>query len=183
MSKADFFLQLQERLRGLPHEEQQNILRVYEELFRQAELNGKSEREIIESLGFVPVPIPPHSPHAGFPGGKPARSAENGVRAVVASVALFFFNLIFILPFYITAAALLFSFSLISFLFTFSSIWIILGTGIPSTLTMLLLEVFLTLFLTGAGVLMGIGLWKANRGFIRLTKRYVGLNLKLIKGE
>lgn len=180
MSKADFFLQLQERLRGLPYEEQQNIIRVYEDLFRQAELSGKSEREIIQSLGYVPVPVPPQPPRTGAAA---MRSAESGVRSVVAAIALLFFNLIFVLPFYAAAALTLFSFSLVSFLFTFSFIWIVLGTGIPNTLAMLMTEIFMTLLLTGSGVLLGLGMWKVNRGFLKLTKRYFKMNMKLIKGE
>jgi uncharacterized membrane protein len=185
MSKADFFLQLRDRLRGLPYEEQQDIVRVYEDLFRQAEENGKSERDIIESLGYVPVPAPypTYPPQAADPYGKPVRSNNNGVRVIVASIALGLFNLIFILAPFIAAAAMLFSLSLISFLFMFSFIWIVLGTGAPVSMTMLMVEIFIGLTLTGAGVLLGIAMWKSSRGFIRLVKRYIRLNLKLIKGE
>ncbi|WP_438447362.1 HAAS signaling domain-containing protein [Gorillibacterium sp. sgz5001074] len=183
MSKAAFFLQLQDRLRGLPYEEQQNIIRVYEDLFRQAELSGKSEREIIESLGYVPVPMPPQASEPSRIGADLGLTARNGVRSVASTVALLFFNLIVVLAPFLTVAALLFTFSVLSFLFTFSSIWILFGTGVPTSLTLLLTEVFTALLLTGAGVLMGIGLWKINRGFLKLTQRYIRLNLKLIKGE
>jgi uncharacterized membrane protein len=180
MSKADFFIQLQERLRGLPYEEQLNILRVYEDLFRQAEAGGKSEKEIIESLGFTPVPMPAQASYERPP---VYRKPSSGLRATIAAVSLVMFNLIFILGPFIAIAATLFSLSLTAVLFTFSSVWVIIGTGIPDTMNILLLEIFTTLTLTGLGVLLGIGMWKLNYWFIALVKRYLALNLRLVRGE
>lgn len=178
MSKAQFFHHLRERLRGLPDEEQQSIIRVYEELFQKAESNGKSEREIIESLGFQPN-------DSFIPSlGRPSRNfAETGIRIGVAAIALGFFNIIFILGPFIAVSALLFALTLTAVLLACSSIWIVIGTGVPETLTTLLLEIFTALTFTGLGVLLGIGMWKADRLFLTLVKRYVRLNLKLIKGE
>jgi uncharacterized membrane protein len=179
MSKADFFLQLQDRLRGLPAEERHNIMQVYEDLFRQAEAGGKTEQEIIQSLGFIPVPM-----NAPAPAERQRRSMGTfGPRNIIAAVALFFFNLIFILGPFIAVSAVLFSFSLVAVLFTFSSVWVIIGTGIPTSADVLLLEVFTSLTLSGLGVMLGIGMWKLGRGYIALVKRYTALNFRLIRGE
>lgn len=180
MSKADFFMQLQDRLRGLPQEEKQNIIRIYEDLFRQAEESGKSEREIIESFGFQPPALPSLKPRTGE---HLMRRAESGVRVIVASVALGLFNLMFVLGPFLGVTVSLFAMSLVAILFTFSTFWIILGTGIPTSITILLLEIFFALMLTGLGVLLGIGMWKVIAGYTKLVKRYVRLNLRLIKGE
>ncbi|OCT13176.1 hypothetical protein A8709_20755 [Paenibacillus pectinilyticus] len=56
MSKADYFNELNYRLRGLPEKERQNILKVYEELFQKAVENGKHEDEVALSLGYPRVP-------------------------------------------------------------------------------------------------------------------------------
>jgi uncharacterized membrane protein len=56
LNKTEYFKELEYRLRGLPERERQNILAVYEELFQKAEANGKSESDIIDSLGFPRVP-------------------------------------------------------------------------------------------------------------------------------
>lgn len=183
MSKADFFRQLQERLRGLPYEERQRIVRVYEDLFRQAEDSGRTEQEIIASLGYAPVPVSAPDGRSLYRGGGSARSAENGLRTAMAAISLGLFNLIFVLGPFVGVSAVLFVLSLVALLFTFSTIWIIIGTGIPATLSLLLTEVFTALFLTGTGILMGIGLCKVNRGYLLLIKRYIRLNLRLIKGE
>lgn len=181
MSKADFFLQLQERLRGLPPEERQNIIRVYEDLFAQAEASGKNELDIIRSLGFTPLAEIPSVPPA-FPGHRPPQR-ESGVRKIAAAIALGLFNLIFVLAPFIAAAGLLFSLALIAIVFSSSTLWILLGSGIPTSTDMLLLELFTAMTLTGLGVLIGMGVIKLNRKFTALTKRYVAHNLRLIRGE
>lgn len=56
MSKADYFKELNYRLRGLPEKERNNILSVYEELFQKAIANGKHEDEVAQSLGYPRVP-------------------------------------------------------------------------------------------------------------------------------
>ncbi|RTE07955.1 DUF1700 domain-containing protein [Paenibacillus whitsoniae] len=56
MSKADYFKELNYRLRGLPDKERQNILAVYEELFQKALENGKQESDVAQSLGYPRVP-------------------------------------------------------------------------------------------------------------------------------
>ncbi|MDF2936439.1 MAG: hypothetical protein K0Q90_1812 [Paenibacillaceae bacterium] len=180
MSKADFFLQLRARLRGLPPEEQENILGVYEDLFRQAEVGGKSEEEIIRSLGFIPVPVDqspqPHI-HRSYSAGK------SGLRSFSAACALLLFNLIFALAPFLTIALLLFSFSLVAVLFAFSLFWVVIGTGIPPTLEILLLEIFTTMTLSGLGILLGAAMWKLNIAFWSVVKRYVALNLRLVRGD
>ncbi|WP_181592651.1 HAAS signaling domain-containing protein [Paenibacillus sp. YN15] len=180
MSKADFFLQLRTRLRGLPPEEQENILGVYEDLFRQAEAGGKSEEEIIRSLGFIPVPVE-QSPRAH--NHRPYPPAGGGLRPFAAACALLLFNLIFALAPFVAIASLLFSFSLVAVLFAFSLVWVIIGTGIPPTLEVLLLEVFATMTLSGIGVLLGAAMWKLNIAFWSLVKRYIALNLRLVRGD
>lgn len=180
MSKADFFLQLQDRLRGLPAEERHNIMQVYEDLFRQAEAGGKTEQEIIQSLGFIPVPVTASVPEERLRRGGTGRM---GPRNIVAAVALGFFNLIFILGPFIAVSALLFSLSLVAVLFSFSSVWVFIGTGIPSSMDVLLLEIFTSLALSGLGVMLGVAMWRLGRGYIAVVKRYTALNFRLIRGD
>lgn len=180
MSKADFFLQLRARLRGVPPEEQENILGVYEDLFRQAEAGGKSEEDIIRSLGFIPVPMEPLPPVRNT---RPPSSGRGGLRSVSAAFALLLFNLIFVLAPFITIAALLFGFSLVAVLFSFSLVWVVIGTGIPPTFQTLLLEIFTTMTLSGIGILLGAAMWKLNIAFWAVVKRYLALNLRLIRGD
>jgi len=183
MSKAEFFHQLRERLRGLPFEEQMNIISVYEDLFRKAEEGGKSEREIVESLGYRSLGQEPGLPAVPSLSDKVKRSAEIGVRAVVATIALGLFNLIVVLAPFVAITLLLFALGLTAVLLAFSSIWIAVGTGVPDSLETLLMMIFTALATTGLGVLMSIGLFYVGRGYWKLVKGYARLNLRLIKGE
>lgn len=179
MSKADFFVQLRNRLWGLPYEEQQNIMKVYEDLFLQLEASGKSELEIIQSLGYMPVPM--QSPPPGVP--PRMEPAKSGLRKAFAFIALSLFNLIFATAPILTVAALLFSLWLMGVVFTFSPLWILLGTGIPDTLQVLMFEICVSLVLSGLGVLLVMGMWKSNKYFYALFKKYIALNMRLIRGD
>lgn len=181
MSKAEFFRQLDERLKGLPRQEQERIVRVYEDLFQQAEVNGKSERQIVEALGCSSS----SSPWSNYATASDRfkQTAESGIRVLVASLALALFNLMFILGPAVAVIAVLFTLSLCSLLLVLSPIWIFAGTGVPDKLTVLLLELFASLAGTGLGLLLSIGMWFADKAFFRLAKAYVRMNLRLIKGE
>ncbi|MNN89432.1 hypothetical protein D3C81_2072490 [compost metagenome] len=84
---------------------------------------------------------------------------------------------------FLTIALLLFSLSLVAVLFSFSVVWVIIGTGIPATVDVLLLEIFTTMTLSGLGILLGAAMWKLNIAFWSVVKRYVALNLRLVRGD
>jgi uncharacterized membrane protein len=85
MGKLEYFKELEYRLRGLPERERQNIIAVYEELFQKAEANGKSEQDIVDSLGFPRVP---NWDALGAPGSGPqGRAGAAGAPGASASFA------------------------------------------------------------------------------------------------
>ena len=51
MNKHTFLTELEKRLLHLPYEERQDILRDMEEYFREGKIHGKSDEDIIKSLG------------------------------------------------------------------------------------------------------------------------------------
>ncbi|MER2000812.1 MAG: DUF1700 domain-containing protein, partial [Lysinibacillus sp.] len=51
MNKQQFLQSLEQHLQALPQEDQQEILRDYHEYFLAAEAEGKTEQQVIESLG------------------------------------------------------------------------------------------------------------------------------------
>lgn len=179
MSKVDFFQQLSERLKGLPQSEQEQIIRVYSDLFEQAQADGKSEQEIAESLGTAPTgewAYPKH--HEGF-----RLKAESGIRMLVASLALLVFNLIFVLGPAVAVIAVLFAFSLCSILLVFSPVWIVMGSGLGAVAEEWALRLFVSMAGTGAGILCTLGAGILMKGFFRFAKAYMRMNLRLIRGE
>jgi uncharacterized membrane protein len=184
MNKDDFLRGLELRLRGLPEDEQRRIQYVYEELFRQAEANGKSEREIIEWLSQPnrdPEWMAPQAPP--MYDSYPTPPQDNTAKSMLISVALGFFNLIFVLAPFLAICGVLFSFSLVSVILIASPIFILIGTGLEQTNTILLVELFGSLVLVGLGLLFGSAMLAIVPRFSRLVRTYIRANKRLIKGE
>lgn len=178
MSKAEFFRQLRDQLRGLPEEERQRIVKVYEDLFLEAEANGKNEQEITQSLGFHPAQPLPEASRIGS-----NRPADTGIRVVIAAIALGLFNLTFVLGPFVGITAALFSLALAAVILTTSIVWIVIGTGFPASALVLQLEVFTVLAATGLGLLLGIAVKYLAFWYFRIIKVYVRRNIRLVKGE
>ncbi|WP_409343794.1 HAAS signaling domain-containing protein [Paenibacillus sp. MBLB4367] len=184
MNKDDFLRGLELRLRGLPEDEQRRIQYVYEELFRQAEANGKSEQEIIAWLSqpnrgpeWMGVQAPPS--YESYP----TPPQDNTAKAMLVSIALGFFNLIFVLAPFLAICGVLFAFSLTSVLLIASPLFMLLGTGLDQSNTILLVELFGSLVLVGLGLLFGTAMMAIVPRFFRLTRTYIRANKRLIKGE
>jgi uncharacterized membrane protein len=187
MTKASFFSDLEERLKGLPEEERKNILRVYEDLFAKAAANGKNEQEIVQSLGFTQsyeVETPAPAGKADIDDRrKPGSATENTLKALMASLALGLFNLIFVLWFFIALGAIVFSFIVTGFALVTGPVWILIGSAWPASTAELLLLVFTAMATLGLGILISLFSLHAAKWFGFIVKKYVRLNVRLIKGE
>ncbi|MFC0211084.1 hypothetical protein ACFFK0_01255 [Paenibacillus chartarius] len=277
MGKMEYFRELEYRLRGLPERERQNIIAVYEELFQKAEENGKSENDIVDSLGFPRVPNwdtvnakgdsgagvdrsrtearpghpqepisdpersaapanfesprdqsfdpaaphvkpplqPPTAPSAAAPqGGAGIRSfippytppstpappvspqyrdtgfapppyrekPGSGAKPWIAGLALGFFNLVFIIGPYLGLLGCLFGLWVTAILLLFSPLLALIGTGIPNDNETMLLLIFGSIGLFGAGLMLTIILQFISKWFFKLSCMYVKFNWNIIKG-
>ena len=181
MSKAQFFAELRERLRGLPPDERQRILLLYDQLFRDAEASGRSEEEIIESLGYhamEPYPAPYGAPM--YP--SPSRT-DSSLRMLAAALALGLFNLIFVLGPFIAVTSMLACAVAAGTVLLLSPIWGLVYVVLTGDFTNLMLQVFFVLFTTGMGLLILIACSFLVRWYWKALKAYVRLNLRLMKGE
>lgn len=178
-----FMSELKEQLQELPKAEQQDILYDYEEHFRSGLEEGKTEEEIAVSLGQPQAIAREVKSEFRVKEAKPVPSADSVGKAILVTVALVFFNLIFIIgPFFAIAGTLLglFASSLALLLFPFGLLfsWHQLS-GAPDWL----MGVFAMLTSLGAGVLMGVGSIVLTRWFYRLTIKYLQFNVMMIKGR
>jgi uncharacterized membrane protein len=176
MNKQRFFEDLESRLSGLPEQEKAGIRNMYIDFFRECEKNGKPEEEIVYSL------LQDFQSGAGlaFAGGAPK---ENGIRSIVAAVALGFFNLVFVLWVLIAAGSVLFSLLVSSFAMLVAPVWMLLGSGFTEGPLETQTLIYSSLAVLGAGLLLGLGSGTASLWFCRGVRGYWRLNLKLIKGE
>jgi len=184
MTKDQYLQELEVVLKGLPVTERREIIADYEEHFQMAYEDGKSDAEIIEGLGN------PKSLAKELTAGYYIEQAQNNVsfpfifRAVIASLSLGFFNLVFVLgPFigvlgflaglYIMDLSLLFvpMFSFFAILFE--------GVGLVAIFQ----AFFLAIGLTSLGVLMAVGLYYLTKWIYQLLLQYLRFNLQIIQGK
>jgi uncharacterized membrane protein len=204
MSKTDYFKELTYRLRGLPERERQNILSVYEELFQKAIENGKREEDIADSLGYPRIPqwegpretpgtppapnfrsepAPEHRPYA-MPYASPYPSkSESGFKAIIASIALGFFNLVFILGPFIGICGIILSLYATSVALLITPILSIIGNGLSNSPSDWLLLGFSMMAMFGLGILLSAFTVWFSKLFFKLTGKYVRFNIKIIRGS
>lgn len=183
MNREKFMTELRRTLGAMSETERAEVLYDYEEHFRMGAADGKSEEQIAASLGN------PRSLGASYaidtlletPKEGGAVSAASVTRAVLASISLTFFNIVFVLgPFlglvglmvalWAVAPSLALSGAALFFAPLAGAIlpaWISMGGLNPAFL------MFAGIGLAGLGMLWGIGMWQLSRLFVKMIAAYV----------
>jgi uncharacterized membrane protein len=182
MSKADYFRELTYRLRGLPERERQNILTVYEELFQKATQNGKHEDEIAQSLGYPRIPQWDGSREQQPYPNPYAVKHEPGFKAIIASIALGFFNLVFVLGPFIGLCGVIFALYVTSAACLISPIASIIGESLTGSWADTQFVFFTALAVFGLGILLTVFTLWFSKLFFKLAGLYLRFNMKIIKG-
>ncbi len=101
MQREEFISRLEKLLRGLPEAERKDIIYDYDEHIRIAVENGLEEEKVIQSLGSPQSIAKQYRVKKYIDKAEETGSTTSVFRAILATVGLGFFNLVFILgPFY-----------------------------------------------------------------------------------
>ena len=193
MNKNEYLGTLKRLLTGLSAEEIKDILYDYEEHFRIGAEEGKTEEEIAEELGSVrdtarmyKTDIPEQPSFVSTP-----PRQDNPVRAILVTISLVFFNLVFILGPYI------------GFVGVIIGLWgaaagLLIG-GVATFIVTLLAPIFpsfinimgisytfafsVSVGVTCLGLLFSIGNISLTRWFFNLTIRYLRWNVDTISNR
>lgn len=201
MDKSTFLRRLDERLRFLAEAERKDILYDYEEHILAALENGEKEEDIISKLGSPELIARQYTVSKVIKNAETNHTSGNILRAVVASLGLGFFNLIFVVGPFFGLLGVLIGIYAVAFGFAVSGL-ALGGVGIFGLLggdlgQMIHLgkavsynaDVFsvgllgLGIFFGASGGLVGIGSAWLTKWFYKGTLEYLKLNLRLIKGE
>lgn len=191
MNKNQFLHALGKELKSLPKEEKNDILYDYEEHFSMGASDGKTEEEIAETLGNPSTLGKKYRAEYLVGTAEKEQSAGNILRAVVATLGLGFFNLIFVLGPFIALLAVIFAF------FAVSGAVLLVGVSIFLAVTPLPIiwgqvhlpafilahpaaSIFLSAGLTALGMLMIIATGYITLWVFRLTLKYLRLNIDII---
>jgi uncharacterized membrane protein len=179
MNKEQFLKQLNESLKRLSLEEQEDILQDYEEYFAIGMEKGKTEQEISTSLGN-PKQISKEllaSYHLGQV--EQSTSAGNVMRAVWAVIGSGFFNLVIVLgPFMALVGVVIAGWaSAIAFILAPFGVIFSLAVG-----NFQLFDLFFAFGLSGIGIFIAMGMFVATSALTKGFIRYLKFNASLVKG-
>jgi uncharacterized membrane protein len=188
MSRNEFLSSLEYYLRGIPEEDKKEILYDYKEHFTIGMEQGKTEEEIAQSLGDVRAIARQFRANYTLKEAEINRSAGNIVKAVIATVALGFFNLIAVLGPFIGLIGIMAGLIAASIGITAAGIGVLLASVFSPVFPTLInfdvnysFAIFTSIGVTCLGLLMLIGCFYLAKLLYKGTVRYLKWNIDVIK--
>lgn len=178
MTKNQFLQELASALKNLTKAERFEVLQDYREHFDSGLAAGKTETEIINSLGS------PRQIASEILADYPVNSMdlENGtfkLRTVFLLIMLGFFNLVFVLAPAIALIVFIFSGWLIAGIFFISPI-LVIGNLVYGVFSWF--ELFISLVFSSTGYFLSLGMRPITKFTTKIVNRYITWNLNLIRG-
>jgi len=190
MNKKEFLNSLSKYLRGIPGDEEQDIISDFEEHFEMGKKEGRTEENIAESLGNPKALANQLKASIMADRAERETTAANITRAVFASLGLGFFNLIFILGPFLGIAGVLAGLFAAAIGITAGGITGLLGTIFaplfPEYFNLIVnpaVGIFASIGLICFGVLFFIGDMYLARALFRLFIRYIKFNARIVVGR
>jgi len=197
MNKKEFLESLRNQLKKIPKEEIDEILQDYSDHITIGMENGRNEEELIKSLGDPKEIAKQMNANYHIKNAETKTSASNIFRAFYATAGLGFFNLIFVLPFFIIILALLFVvFAVPLALISAGIIVIIVSVGnflapeyffknfeVAFSAPEAVGAILISIGLVSLGLLILIAAYYASKSVFKLVLRYLKFNLKIIQNK
>ncbi len=192
MTKTKYLEELGRLLGDLPQATREDILYDYEEHFRNGLEEGKTEEAIAQALGEPKAIARHYRANYALERAETKTTTGNLLRAVIASVSLGFFNLVFVLGPFIGLVGILMGLFAAAFGITIAGMGTFLGVllhpYLPFTVTAAAVPginkvviMFASLGATAFGLLFLIGDCYLARLFYGLVLSYLKFNLNIIK--
>ncbi|MEJ8545758.1 HAAS signaling domain-containing protein [Brevibacillus borstelensis] len=183
MTRREFMDELDGLLRDLPDKERLDILADYTEHFLIGVERGKSEQEIAESLGSPKALAREILAGYRIHQAQSNASISNMTRAVLATVSLGFFNLVFVLGPFVGLIGVLIGLFGTALALLLAPIGLLLQFGFPEDVHEQYLLLFSGLTSFGLGGMLAIGLARLSGWLYRQFLRYLHFNVRMIRGK
>ena len=190
MNKKEFLDNLSKYLRGIPGEDEQDIISDFEEHFEMGKKEGRTEEDLAKSLGDPKALANQLKANIMVAQAEKETTAVNITRAVFATLGLGFFNLIFVLGPFIGVLGILAGLFAAAIGITAGGITGLLGTIFsplfPEYFNLIVspaVGIFASIGVICFGVLFFIGDIYLTRGFFRLFIRYIKFNVNILRGK
>ncbi|MEK4700231.1 DUF1700 domain-containing protein [Solibacillus sp. FSL R7-0668] len=182
MTRKQFLEELKKQLKKLPKQDQEEIIRDYEEYFHIALAEGKQEHEVAQSLGTPKQLAKELKATYYIEEMQKSASFINITRAIWAAVGLGFLNIIFILGPFIAIVATFASLWVTASIFVLTPILVLINAAIQLN-SFIWFEFFVALTISGVGILLLIGLYYITALLKKWSIQYLKLNVSIVKGE
>ena len=188
MNRNEFLNRMRYLLSAFPKEDRDEIMYDYEEHFRCGLEAGKSEVEIADALGDVNVIARQFRANFTIKRAETTASASNLLKAVLSTVALGFFNLVFVFGPFVGLVCILFVLFILAIATTIVGFAVLCAVFIalifPSIISIDMnagFVIFTSISSTCFGVLLFIGNMYLTKYFFKGTIMYLKWNLSVIK--
>ena len=182
MTKYNFLHELERWLSKLPVEDKKEIMQDYEEHFEFALEAGKSDEEVIASLGSPEKIARELLADYHVELARETKGFANALRALFAVAGLGFFNLVFVLTPAIMIGSVIFAIGFSGIMFIAIPI-LLLFLNIVGLQAFTWFEFFMSLAIGGVGILLSIVGYYMAKWAISWTIRYLVFNLRIVKGD
>jgi uncharacterized membrane protein len=181
MNKREFLDALSKQLNKVPEHDRREMLYDFEEHFELALESGKTEGEVAESLGNPKVIAKDLLVEYMVSQAESDKSVKSMFHAILATISLSFFNIIFLLGPIVAIIGVYIALSATAVAFTLSPLAFIASMLFygPSAI---LVEFFMAITLCSLGVLLSIAMIYVGKFLYKMILRYVKFNIRIVKG-
>ncbi|TCP67322.1 DUF1700 domain-containing protein [Baia soyae] len=182
MTKMEFLNELRSYLHKLPVSDQEDILSDYETHFEHGLGKGKTESEVIQSLGKPKLIAKECLADYYIEEERPERPSSRRFRSTYMLIGLGLFNLIFLVGPFIAFIAVVFSFYVTAIILCMIPLVALASFFIVEPIEGVF-SLFVSFICLGIGLLMWTGLNRFSKVVYQWFIRYIKSNYKIIKGE
>ena len=183
MTKAEFLQTLERELHKLNEHERKEILYNFEKHFAAGFEEGKTEDEIAQELGNPKMIAKEILADYRISQAESEKSVKHMFQAILATVSLSFFNVMFVLGPVLAVIAFYISLCGVAIAFVLSPIgWLVsflIGFGEVHAVH----SFFVSIFVCGLGLILSVGLYYFGKFLYELLLKYIKFNLRIVKGE
>lgn len=181
MNKREFLNELASQLKKVPEHDRKEMLSDFEEHFELGMTNEKSEEEIAKDLGNPKLIAKDLLVDYMVSQAETDQSVKSMFQAVIATISLSFFNIIFLLGPIVAVIGVYLALSASAITLTLSPLVLIISLIFYGP-TDIVVEFFMGLILCSLGVLMSIAMIYVGKFLYKMILKYVKFNIRIVKG-
>ncbi|WLD92761.1 HAAS domain-containing protein [Alkalihalobacillus sp. AL-G] len=181
MTRSEFLNELERLLHELPESERKEILFDYNEHFEIGKEEGKSQHEVSESLGNPRTIAKELKADFRINQAKENQSVSNISKAVIATLSLGFFNLVFVLGPFFGLVGIMIGLYATTLALIVTPIFILIKALLAEN-DQFMESLFLIMATGGLGVLLSVGMIYLTKFVYIGVVKYLQFNVKIVRG-